>query len=208
MEPVRTATRHGPAVRDAYRHPKIAAKTLTRDYVSCENQGSRMRGAGTPREKNHFPHLQRASCFSNPSQKPNSLFTCSTSEQESHVQHPLYSYDLVYQGVVPERRLLKLERDGLAKVIRNRTGHVTRAVLRKRPGDPEPTKIQDYMGQGYSFKHHLNDGHRPWALKPLGHRFSRTDQSIEYHLAPVAARPIFLAVLLDCLSPTTTTRAS
>ncbi len=117
------------------------------------------------------------------------------------MQIPLYSYDLVFRGVVPERRILKLERDGIAKVIRNRTGHMTRAVLRKRPGDPEPTTLQDYMGQGYSFKQRLNNGHRPWALKPLGHRFSRTDECIEYHLAPECARPIFLRVLLDCLSP-------
>ena len=124
------------------------------------------------------------------------------------MQFPLYSYDLVYQGVVPERRLLKLERDGLAKVIRSRTGHIRRAVLRKRPGDPRPTTVENYMGQGYSFKHHLSDGHRPWALKPLGHRFSKTDQSIEYHLAPESTRPIFLAVLLACLSPADATRAS
>ncbi len=116
------------------------------------------------------------------------------------MQFPLYSYDLVYQGVVPERRLLKLEHDGLAKVVRNRTGHIKRAVLRKRAGDPRPTTIQSYMGQGYSFKHHLSDGHRPWALKPLGNPVSKTDQSIEYHLAPECTRPIFLRVLLDCLA--------
>jgi hypothetical protein len=114
---------------------------------------------------------------------------------------PLYSYDLSFRGLVPERWILKLERDGLAKVVRHKKGHIARAVLYKRPGEPEPPTVRDYMGKGYSFKHHLEDGHRPWALKPLSGRAHRGDENIEFHLAPDSVRPIFLRVLLDCLVP-------
>jgi hypothetical protein len=113
---------------------------------------------------------------------------------------PLYSYDFSFRGVVPERTALKLEREGVAKIVRMRKGRIARVVMRKRPSDPDPPTLDDYMGQGYSFKHYLHDGHRPWALKPLAHPFSRADQSIEYHLAPECVRPIFLRVLLDCLA--------
>jgi hypothetical protein len=116
---------------------------------------------------------------------------------------PLYSYDLLFLGLAPERRVLKLERDGLAKIVRHKKGRIARAVMHKRPGDPEPTTVRDYLGKGYSFKHHLDDGHRPWALKPLTGHVSRQDQSMELHLAPARLRPIFLRVLLDCLAPAT-----
>jgi hypothetical protein len=55
------------------------------------------------------------------------------------------------------------------------------------------------MGHAYSYRHELDDGHRPWSLRPLGHRI-RHDQSLEYNLAPTETRPIFLRVLLDCLA--------
>lgn len=112
---------------------------------------------------------------------------------------PLYTYELEYRGTVPERRVLKLERDGLAKVVRHKKGRIARAIMYRRPDEPEATVLRDYMGTGYSFKHHLDDGHRPWALKPLTGHINRGDQSLEYHLAPDCVRPIFLRVLLDCL---------
>ncbi len=114
---------------------------------------------------------------------------------------PLYAYDLSFRGLVPERWILKLERDGLAKVVRHKKGYIARAVLYKRPGEPESPTVRDYMGKGYSFKHHLDDGHRPWALRPLSGRAHRGDQNIEFNLAPDSVRPIFLRVLLDCLAP-------
>ena len=95
---------------------------------------------------------------------------------------PLYSYDLAYRGVIPERRILKLERDGLAKVVRKRTGGIVRAIMYKRPGEPEPTTVRDYVGTGYSFKHHLEDGHRPWALRPLTGHINRGDGDGPVHL--------------------------
>ncbi len=112
---------------------------------------------------------------------------------------PLYSYDLAFQGVIPERRVVKLERAGLAKVVRHKKGHIARIVMYRRPNEPLPTTVRDYLGKGYSFKHHLEDGHRPWALKPLTGRVHKCDQNVEYHLAPESLRPIFIRVLLDCL---------
>jgi hypothetical protein len=112
---------------------------------------------------------------------------------------PLYSYDQSFQGYIPERYALKLEREGLAKLVRHKKGSVNRVVMRRRPGDPNATVLRDYPGQGYSYEHHLYDGHRPWALKPLGGKVSRRDHNIEFNLAPASTRPIFLRVLLDCL---------
>lgn len=114
---------------------------------------------------------------------------------------PLYSYDLAFLAFVPERHVLKLEHAGAAKVVRHKKGRIARAVMYKRPGDPKPTTVRSYVGQPYSFRHHLDDGHTAWALKPLGGYVSRRDQSAEYHLAPDCVRPIFLRVLLDCLVP-------
>ena len=119
---------------------------------------------------------------------------------EASVTVPLYSYDSAFLGLVRERNVLKLERDGLAKIVRQRTGRIARAVMYKRPGDPMPTTVRDYLGKAYSFRHHLDDGHQPWSLKPLGDH-NRRDASIEFHLAPDCVRPIFLRVLLDCLAP-------
>jgi len=116
---------------------------------------------------------------------------------------PLYSHEQEFQGYIPERYALKLEAHGVAKLVRQkggvRKGVIRRAVMHRRPGDPDPSTVRDYMGKGYSYKHHLEDGHRPWALKPLGGRVSRDDQNVELHLAPDCTRPIFLRVLLDCL---------
>lgn len=108
---------------------------------------------------------------------------------------PLYSYDLAFQGLIPERRVMKLERAGLVKVVRHKKGHIARAVMYSRPNEPLPTTVRDYLGKG----HHLEDGHRPWALKPLTGRVVKRDQNLEYHLAPESLRPIFVRVLLDCL---------
>lgn len=115
---------------------------------------------------------------------------------------PLYTYDLEYRGTIPDRSALRLERDGQAKIVRHKKGRMARAIMCKRPGDPRPTTLRDHMGQAYSYRHELDDGHQPWALRPLGHRI-KTDQSFEYNLAPESVRPIFMRVLLDCVAPAT-----
>ncbi len=111
---------------------------------------------------------------------------------------PLYSYEREFQGYIPERYALKLERDGIANLVRHKKGSINRAVLHRRPGDPKPTVLRDYQGQAYSYRHELDDGHRPWSLRPLGQRI-KLDQSAEYNLAPAETRPIFLRILLDCM---------
>ena len=114
---------------------------------------------------------------------------------------PLYAYDLSFLGLAPERWILKLETDGLAKVVRHKKGRISRAVMHKHAGQPAEPTMRDYMGKAYSFHQDLDDGHRPWAMKPLAGYASRHDANIEYHLAPARLRPIFLRVVLDCLVP-------
>lgn len=89
---------------------------------------------------------------------------------------PLYGYDQEFQGYIPERYAHKLERDGVAKLVRHKKGKIARVVLHRRAGDPQPPTLRAYTGQPYSFQHHLDDGHRPWALKPLGSKVNRQDR--------------------------------
>jgi len=116
---------------------------------------------------------------------------------------PLYTFDLSFEGYVPKRLALRMEQDGFARLVRQRggvrKGEIRRAVMNRRAGDPHATKLRDHMGQAYSYRHELDDGHRPWALRPLGHRI-KYDQSCEYNLAPPETRPIFLRVLMDCMA--------
>jgi hypothetical protein len=48
---------------------------------------------------------------------------------------PLYSYEQEFQGYIPERYALKLERNGVAKLVRHKKGSINRVVLHRRPGD-------------------------------------------------------------------------
>ena len=113
---------------------------------------------------------------------------------------PLYSYDREFLGHVPERYALKLESNGDAQLVRHKKGSINRAILHRRPGEPKPTTLRDYVGKAYSWEQPLDDGHQPWALRPLAGHVSRGDASHEYHLAPASLRPIFIRVLLDCLA--------
>jgi len=115
---------------------------------------------------------------------------------------PLYAYDQSFEGHISAHVALKWDRDGVAMLVREKRGRskgkIRRAVMRRRPGEPHATKLRDHVGQAYSYRQNLDDGHRPWALRPLGHRI-RHDQSFEYNLAPTETRPIYLRVLLDCM---------
>lgn len=141
-------------------------------------------------ESTTLPHLSREACRLNPQ------------HTEIQMTVPLYSYEHEFQGYIAERYALRLEAQGVAQVIRQKggaeKGKIRRVVLHRRPGDPKLSVLRDYQGQSYSYRQELDDGHQPWALRPLGHRIRR-DQSCEYSLAPAAARPIFLRVVLDCL---------
>jgi len=117
---------------------------------------------------------------------------------------PLYSYENEFQGYIPERYALKLEREGVALLVRQkggvRKGAIRRIRLYRRPGDPKPTALRDYVGKAYSWEPPLDDGHQSWALCPLVGHVARNDHSHEYHLAPPSLRPIFIRVLLDCMA--------
>ncbi len=106
---------------------------------------------------------------------------------------PFYSYDGAYLDHIALKRAERLEQMGRVKVVRHRKGHVNRVVLRRGKGEPHAIKLRDYVGQVYSFRQPLPDGHRPWKLRPL--QGGRSD----VNLAPESVRPIFLRVLLDCL---------
>ena len=116
------------------------------------------RGAGAPRI--HNPPASE-------------LEACRLNHQYTEIEHE-------FQGYIAERYALRLEAQGVAQVIRQKggseKGKIRRVVLHHRPGDPKPSVIRDYQGQAYSYRHELDDGHQPWALRPLGHRLRR-DQS-------------------------------
>ena len=105
---------------------------------------------------------------------------------------PLYASDFSFIDFINQSRALRLERAGLAKVVRHK-GHLNRVVFYRRPSDPRPITIRDYRGQSYSFEQALSDGHFCWKFRPLqgGHA--------ESLLAPLEVRPIFMAVVLDCM---------
>ena len=100
---------------------------------------------------------------------------------------PLYSYDGALIAWITEQRMNRLERMGLARVVRHKKGTINRVVMHYRPGDPKPTELTDYLGTRYSFREHLDDGHVCWNLRRLG--------------KGAELRPIFLRVVLDCLAP-------
>jgi len=105
---------------------------------------------------------------------------------------PLYSSDLALLDVISDKRALRLEKCGLAKVVRHK-GHINRVVFYRRPDDPLPSTARDYQGNAYSFEQPLADGHHCWKLRPL--QGGRSDST----LAPAETRGIFLSVVRDCM---------
>jgi hypothetical protein len=82
----------------------------------------------------------------------------------------------------------------VARVVRQRNGRISRAILFLRPGEPKPMSASSVMGTTYSFKEPLDHG-RAWDLKHLGgDRDSKT-------YAPPQARLAFLQVVADCTIP-------
>jgi len=68
-------------------------------------------------------------------------------------------------------------------------------VLHRRACDPRrPATVRDYQGQAYSFQQALDNGHACWKRRPL--QGGNSDST----LAPAGVRPIFMAVVLDCLA--------
>ncbi len=82
----------------------------------------------------------------------------------------------------------------MARVVRQRKGRITRAMLFTRPGEPKPLSASSVKGTTYSFKESLEHG-PAWELKHLdGTRDSKT-------YAPPEMRAAFLQVVADCLVP-------
>jgi hypothetical protein len=61
---------------------------------------------------------------------------------------PLYTFDFALIDFIGRRHALRLERDGIAKVVRHKKGTINRVVLRRRACDPRrPTTVRDYQGK-------------------------------------------------------------
>jgi len=102
-------------------------------------------------------------------------------------QIPLYTTDGELADWVSEQRLARLEAAGLiARVVRHPKGHINRAILFRRECDGPMMNIRQYMGTRYSFREHLDNGRLCWKLRQLG----RGNE----------LRPIFLAVLTECMA--------
>jgi hypothetical protein len=99
---------------------------------------------------------------------------------------PLYKFDGELCDWITPARMARLEKLDLIQIVRHKKGHVSRCVLRQRPGDPPPAQLTDYIGTRYSFREHLENGHICWRLRRLGR-----GQEL---------RPIFLQVVTDCLA--------
>ena len=109
---------------------------------------------------------------------------------------PLFSYDGAICDWIDEPRLKRLESLGLVHlVVRHRKGRIARVILVKREGERGPLPLTAYTGTKYSFRQHLGDGHMTYRLRSLGDR-----NADEHNLAPESVRPIFLAVVLECMA--------
>ena len=104
---------------------------------------------------------------------------------------PVYQADGSLYACVSEQRLARLQSAGLiARVVRHRKGHINRAILFMRPGDPKPIDAVA-MSTRYSFKEKLEHG-SIWDLKLGGCEDGKT-------YAPPQACSDFLQVVTDCL---------
>ena len=105
---------------------------------------------------------------------------------------PVYRPDGSLYACVSEQRLARLQTAGLvARVVRHRKGHINRAILFLRPGEPKPLSASSVMGTLYSFKESLDHG-PAWELKHLdGSREGK-------NYAPSGMRGVFLQVIADC----------
>ena len=110
-----------------------------------------------------------------------------------NVSIPVYHADGSLYPWASEERFARLQSAGLvARVVRQRKGHITRAMLFTRPGEPKPLSASSVMGTTYSFKESLEHG-QAWDLKHLdGSRDGKT-------YAPPEMRAVFLQVVADCM---------
>jgi hypothetical protein len=108
---------------------------------------------------------------------------------------PVYQADGSLYASVSEQRLARLQSAGLvSRVVRHRKGHINRAILFLRPGEPKPMSVSSVMGTRYSIKELLEHG-PAWDLKRLG---GGRDGKV---YAPPEMQPDFLRVVADCMVP-------
>jgi hypothetical protein len=106
---------------------------------------------------------------------------------------PVYRPDGSLYDLVSVQRLTRLQTAGLvARVVRHRKGHVNRAILFIRPGEPKPLAAGALAGSKYSFKETLEHG-QAWELKRLG------DSDDEKAYAPAETRTMFEQVVRECM---------
>jgi hypothetical protein len=108
---------------------------------------------------------------------------------------PVYNADGSLYAWASEQRFARLQSAGMvARVVRQRKGCISRAILFMRLGDPKPLSASSLIGTRYSFKEPLEHG-PAWELKHLGgNRDGET-------YAPPETREVFLRVVADCLVP-------
>jgi hypothetical protein len=107
---------------------------------------------------------------------------------------PVYQADGSLYASVSEQQLARLELAGLvARVVRHRKGHINRAFLFTRTGEPKPTSAGYVMGTRYSFKESLGHG-EAWDLTHLGGNHGGKNY------APTETRAAFGQVVADCTS--------
>ena len=108
---------------------------------------------------------------------------------------PVYNADGSLYAWASEQRFARLQSAGMvARVVRQRKGRISRAILFIRPGEPKPVSVASVMGTKYSFRELLEHG-QAWELKHLGgNRDGET-------YAPPETRAVFLRVVVDCLVP-------
>jgi hypothetical protein len=95
---------------------------------------------------------------------------------------PLYAADLRLCDWISEQRANRLERLGLAKVVRHPKGHIARCVYHRRAGEP----VDRLRPRAYSYRERLANGHVTWTLRKL-------DEQDEL-------RPLFRQVVADCMA--------
>jgi hypothetical protein len=106
---------------------------------------------------------------------------------------PVYQADGSLYACVSEQRLARLQSAGLfAHVVRHRNGHINRAILFLRLGEPKPLSASSVAGTRYSFKEPLDHG-QAWELKQLDGKPNGKTYS------PPETRAAFLQVVADCL---------
>jgi hypothetical protein len=108
---------------------------------------------------------------------------------------PVYNADGSLYAWASEQRFARLQSAGMvARVVRQRKGRISRAILFMRLGDPKPLSASSIMGTRYSFRELLKHG-PAWELKHLG---GNRDGNA---YAPPETRAAFLQVVADCLVP-------